>query len=104
MSRWLKSVNTLLDKLDDGIENTTEDAAALAQRVVALGRGFDGHDDDDESSYEDDDDEEYDDEEGVEYRSEDEQHGDEMEAEDEQGRDTTRWQERSSSGMNRVGW
>lgn len=78
MSRWLKSVNTILEKLDDTVETVRDDAVA---RRFLVGQS-DDDDEEDSNSYEDEEDEEeY-------YEDEDEYYDDEDAANDEQVTET----------------
>jgi DNA repair exonuclease SbcCD ATPase subunit len=95
MSRWLSSVNNLLESLDDRAETVADDtettarsAAALAGRFLRSGRPRDSDDDDDEEyegSYLDSGEEEeyYDEEDDEEYEVEEEEY-EEVEEEEEE--------------------
>ncbi|GAX23263.1 hypothetical protein FisN_21Hh052 [Fistulifera solaris] len=83
MSRWLKSVNNLLDKLDDQVD--IADAAAFTQRMAARVGGAvqRTHSDDDEDDDEEEMSESYDDESISSFLDEDEGHEEEVQEEPE---------------------
>ena len=64
MSRWLQSVNTILEQLDDTVEETTADGGAVHGLTHLLRGTTTGESYEEDYDEEDYDDEEYEDEEG----------------------------------------